>query len=56
MGFFRRFLSIGLGIAAAAAAVKLFREYGGDGHIEGEYVEIPLSDETENETQDAAAQ
>lgn len=44
MGLIRRFLSIGLGIAAGAVACKLLRDYNNDGHIEGEYVEIPLED------------
>lgn len=44
MGFIRRFLSIGLGLAAGAFAVKLLRDYNNDGHIEGEYVEVPLTE------------
>lgn len=44
MGFIRRFLSIGLGLAAGAFAVKLLRDYNDDGHIEGEYVEVPLTE------------
>lgn len=46
MGFIRRFLSIGLGLAAGALAVKLLRDYNDDGHIEGEYVEVPLTEDT----------
>lgn len=42
MGFFRRFLSVGLGIAAGAFAYKLLKDYNDDGHIDGEYVELPL--------------
>ena len=45
MGFIRRFLSIGLGLAAGAFAVKLLRDYNNDGHIEGDYVEVPLTEE-----------
>ncbi len=41
MGFFRRFLSVGLGIAAGAFAYKLLKDYNDDGHIDGEYVELP---------------
>lgn len=44
MGFIRRFLSIGLGLAAGAFAVKLLRDYNNDGHIEGDYVEVPLTE------------
>ncbi len=41
MGFLRRFLSVGLGLAAGAAAYKLMNDYNKkDGHIEGEYIEI----------------
>ena len=40
MGFFRRFLSVGLGIAAGAFAYKLLKDYNDDGHIDGEYVEL----------------
>ena len=36
MGFFRRFLSVGLGIAAGAFAYKLLKDYNDDGHIDGE--------------------
>lgn len=42
MGFIRRFLSVGLGLAAGAFAYKLLKDYNNDGHIEGEYVELPL--------------
>lgn len=45
MGFIRRFLSIGLGLAAGAFALKLLRDYNDDGHIEGEYVEVPLTED-----------
>ena len=44
MGLIRRFLSIGLGLAAGALAVKLLRDYNDDGYIEGEYVEVPLTE------------
>ena len=47
MGWIRRFLSIGLGLAAGALAVKLLRDYNDDGHIEGEYVEVPLTEDDE---------
>lgn len=41
MSFFRRFLSVGLGLAAGAAAYKIMNDYNKrDGHIEGEYIEI----------------
>lgn len=56
MGLFRRVLSIGLGLAAAAAAVKMLKEYGSDGHIEGEYVEVPLQNDAGAETQDVGAE
>lgn len=42
MGLFRRFLSVGLGVAAGAFAYKLLKDYNEDGHLEGEYVELPL--------------
>lgn len=41
MGFMRRFLSVGLGIAAGAAAYKIMKDYNKDGHIEGDFVEVP---------------
>lgn len=44
MGIIRRFLSVGLGIAAGAFAYKLLKDYNNDGHIEGEYVELPLQE------------
>ena len=40
MGFFRRFLSVGLGVAAGAAAYKIMKDYNKDGHIDGEFVEV----------------
>ena len=40
MGFLRRFLSVGLGLAAGAAAYKIMSDYNRDGHIEGEFVEV----------------
>lgn len=41
MGFIRRLLSIGLGVAAGAVAYKLLNDYNKSEQIEGEYVEIP---------------
>ena len=46
MGLIRRILSICLGLAAGAFAIKLLRDYNDDGHIEGEYVEVPLAEGT----------
>lgn len=40
MGFLRRFLSVGLGLAAGAAAYKIMSDYNKDGHLEGEFVEV----------------
>lgn len=40
MGFMRRFLSVGLGLAAGAAAYKIMKDYNKDGHIEGDFVEV----------------
>lgn len=37
----RRWCSILLGLAAGVAAWRILKVYGSDGHIEGEYVEIP---------------
>lgn len=48
MGFFRRLLSIGLGVAAGAVAYKLLSDYNKDSHIEGEYVELPTQPEQEH--------
>lgn len=41
MGFFKRLISIVLGIAAGAVAYKLLNDYNKSSHIEGEYVEVP---------------
>lgn len=54
MGFIRRLLSIGLGVAAGAVAYKLLSDYNKSERIEGEYVEIPQ--ETEEATAQAAAE
>lgn len=44
MGMLRHVLAIGAGIAAAALAVKLLEDHNKDGHLEGEYVEIPMNE------------
>lgn len=51
MGILRRFLSVGLGIAAGAFAYKLLNDYNKDGHIEGDYVELPLQKDEPAEAQ-----
>lgn len=45
MGFFKRMISIILGIAAGAVAYKLLNDYNKSVHIEGEYVEVPTEPE-----------
>lgn len=45
MGFFKRMISIILGIAAGAVAYKLLNDYNKSAHIEGEYVEVPTEPE-----------
>ncbi len=54
MGFMKRLLSVGLGVAAGAVAYKVLKDYNKDGHIDGEYVEIPTEpqqpEEQESET------
>ncbi|OUN84932.1 hypothetical protein [Gemmiger sp. An50] len=45
MGFFKRLISIVLGIAAGAVAYKLLNDYNKSSHIEGEYVEVPTEPE-----------
>ena len=45
MGLMRRLLSVGLGVAAGAFADKLLKDYNDDGHIDAEYVELPLQED-----------
>ena len=45
MGFLRRIFSVGLGLAAGAAAYKVLNDYNKkNGHLEGEFVELPLEE------------
>lgn len=55
MGFFKRLISIVLGIAAGAVAYKLLNDYNKSSHIEGEYVEVPTEPEQPKRTQAEAA-
>ena len=41
MRMIRRWCSILLGLAAGVAAWRILKVYGSDGHLEGEYVELP---------------
>lgn len=50
MGFFKRMISILLGIAAGAVAYKLLNDYNKSSHIEGEYVEVPTEPEQPEQT------
>ena len=43
----RRLCSILVGLAAGAAAWKILKVYGSDGHIEGEYIELPQEPQAE---------
>ncbi len=56
MGFIRRFLSVGLGVAAGAAAYKIMKDYNKDGHIEGDFVEVNPVPETAEPAEQAAPQ
>lgn len=46
MNFFRRIITMALGVFAGALAYKLLNDYNETNLIEGEYAEIPLPTET----------
>ena len=56
MGFFKRMISILLGVAAGAVAYKLLNDYNKSSHIEGEYVEVPTEPEQPEQAEAAQAE
>lgn len=57
MGFFKRMISIVLGIAAGAVAYKLLNDYNNkNAHIEGEYAEVPTEPEQPEATGEEQAE
>lgn len=47
MGILRRFLSIGVGVAAGALAYKLLQDYNETNVLNGDYVEVPMPEEAD---------